>query len=139
MDYKVCGNRVALRLAKGEEVVESIKSLCAKLGIKAGTVSGLGASDNAEIGVLDTKSKTYVKHPLTGDMEIASLIGNVSVAENGGVYLHLHAVFGGLDGVYAGHLDYAYISATAEIFIDVFGAEISRFKDEETGLNLIKF
>lgn len=139
MEYSVSGTRIALRLAKGEEVISAIKALCAELGIKAGTVSGIGASNNAEIGVLDIANREYVKKPLTGDMEIASLTGNVSVAEDGGVYLHLHAVFGGLDGVYAGHLDYAYISATAEIFIDVFDGEINRFKDAETGLNLMRF
>lgn len=139
MEYSVAGGRIALRLVKGEEVVSSIKALCAELGIKAGSVSGIGASNNAEIGVLDTANKVYVKQPLKGDMEIASLTGNVSVAEDGGVYLHLHAVFGGLNGVYAGHLDCAYVSATAEIFIDVFNAEINRFKDDETGLNLMRF
>ncbi len=139
MEYKVSGKRIALRLVKGEEIIGSISSLCKELGIKAASVSGIGATDNAEIGVLDIATKFYVKQPLLGDMEIASLTGNISVSESGAPYLHMHIVLGGFDGVHAGHLDYAYISATAEIFIDVFDGAIGRFKDEETGLNLMKF
>ena len=51
MEYKVFGESIVLRLEKGEEVLESIKILCEKEDIKAGSISGIGASNNIVIGL----------------------------------------------------------------------------------------
>ena len=80
---------------------------------------------------------------LKGEEVVASL-ATVAARESvsaacGKPYLHLHVVLGGTENVYAGHLNEAYVSATAEIFVNVFAGSVGRFYDDETGLNLMKF
>ena len=139
MEYVRKGDVIALRLVKGEEITAALAALAAKENISAASVSGIGAAGRATIGVLRTSDKQYIKRELCEDMEIASLTGNISVGANGKPYLHLHVVLGGIENVYAGHLNEAYVSATAEIFVTVFGAPIGRYYDEDTGLNLMNF
>ncbi len=69
-------------------------------------------------------------------LEMISLNGNISV-KAGEPYLHLHGAFS--DEKYsmiAGHLNKAYISITAEIFITVLNGEINRAVSKQTGLNI---
>ena len=139
MEYVRKGGVIALRLVKGEEIVASLTAVAARENISAASVSGIGAAGRATIGVLRTSDKQYMKREFCEDMEIASLTGNISVGADGKPYLHLHVVLGGTENVYAGHLNEAYVSATAEIFITLFEAGIGRYYDEETGLNLMKF
>ena len=40
MVYKTCGDTIAVRLEKGEEIVSSIRAICEKEGVKAGTIQG---------------------------------------------------------------------------------------------------
>lgn len=139
MEYVRKGGAIAVRLVKGEEIVASLTAVAARENITAACVSGIGAVGRATIGVLRTSDKRYVRRELEEDMEIASLTGNISVGADGKPYLHLHVVLGGIENVYAGHLNEAYVSATAEIFITLFDAGIGRYYDEDTGLNLMKF
>lgn len=139
MEFKRFGNKVVLRLNKGEEVVESLKNLCKEQSIRLGSVSGVGAVNKATIGLFEAGAKKYHSTEVTGDMEIASLVGNVSEM-NGEVYLHLHIVLTNNDyHAFGGHLNSAFISCTGEIVIDVIDGQVDRAFSEEIGLNLIKF
>ena len=51
MVYKTCGDTIAVRLEKGEEIVSSIRAICEKEGVKAGTIQGLGAADHSVVGI----------------------------------------------------------------------------------------
>ena len=53
MVYKTCGDTIAVRLEKGEEIVSSIRAICEKEGVKAGTIQGLGAADHSVVGIFD--------------------------------------------------------------------------------------
>lgn len=140
MEYIRKGGEIVVRLTKGEEIVASLAALAARENITAASVSGIGAAGRATIGVLRTSDKKYMKRELEEDMEIASLVGNISLSADGRPYLHLHVVLGGIWNVYAGHLNEAYVSATAEIFVSVTeNAVIGRRFDKETGLNLMVF
>ena len=83
MDYRRFGNKYVVRLEKGEEIVESIKTLCRENNIRLGTVSGIGAADKATIGLFEPATKKYHSRELTGDMEITSLMGNISIPKMG--------------------------------------------------------
>ena len=132
-------NVIAVRLEKGDEIVESVTKICREENIISGTVTALGASDYAELGVFWTKEKEYHANTFTGDMEISNLTGNLS-RMNGEPYVHLHITLGRVDGsAVAGHLSKCVISATCEMFITVYDMEIDRFKSEEIGLTLMKF
>ncbi len=139
MEYRRFGDIYAVRLDRGEEVLASLRVLCAKENIRAGFVSALGAADHAVLGLFDTKEKHYIQKTFDGPMEITSLTGNASRKE-GEVYLHLHAnLCDGSFRVHGGHVDEMRISATCELSLHVLDGELERRFDETIGLNLIAF
>ena len=139
MEYKVFGEKIVLRLEKGEEVIESIKKLCEKEDIRLGSISGLGATNHVTVGLFKVSEKKYYSNTFEEDFEITNLTGNIS-RMNGEVYLHIHGTFADIDGkCIGGHLNKAIISATSEIIINRINGEMGRQFSEEIGLNLIKF
>lgn len=100
MEYRVYGNDVVLRIQKGEEILTCLKEVCEKEHITLGSVTGLGAVGEVTLGVFNRENFAYEKQTYTGDMEIASCVGNISTME-GKNYLHIHMVVG---NVTDGHL-----------------------------------
>ena len=138
MNYKRFDNKVVVRIDKGEEIVDQLKTICKKLDIKLGSIVGIGATDKVTIGLLNTKTKKYQSKEFTGDHEIASLVGNITLM-NGEVYLHLHATICNVEHkALGGHLTSAVISATFEGIIDIIEGQVTREYNDEVGLNLLK-
>ena len=138
MNFKRFGNKVVVRIDRGEEIVGTLKQLCKNLDIKLGTITGIGAVDKATIGLFDVKTKKYHSKELRGDHEIAPLFGNVSMM-GGEIYIHLHANLANAEHKsFGGHLNSAFVSATFEGVIDIIDGKIDREFDETVGLNLIK-
>ena len=139
MDYRKFNNKILVRLEKGEEIVESIRTLANKEQIKLGTITGIGAVNKATIGLFEVDTKVYNTIDLEEDMEIVSLGGNIT-EKDGEVYIHLHiAISNSTYNVKAGHLNSAIISATGEVVIDIIEGTVGRRFDKEAGLNLLEF
>ncbi len=139
MNYKQFSNKVIVRIDKGEELVESLKSLCKTLDIKTGSIIGIGATDKVTVGLMNTKTKKYQSKELNGDHEIAPLTGNITRMNNE-VYLHLHVVICNVEHkAIGGHLTSAVISATFEGVIDIIDGQVNREYNDEIGLNLLSF
>jgi predicted DNA-binding protein with PD1-like motif len=139
MEYKKFGEKVFVRIDRGEEIVESLIQVCKKLNITAGTVTGIGATDKVIIGIFDVETKEYHSSELIGNHEIVPIIGNISTM-NGQVYLHLHINLSNSEHKsFGGHLNSAIVSATFEGVIDIIGYKIERELDVSTGLNILKF
>jgi predicted DNA-binding protein with PD1-like motif len=138
MNYKRLNDKVIVRIDKGEELVDSLKTICKKLDIKLGVIVGIGATDKITVGLMNTKTKKYQSKEFTGDHEIVSLAGNISTM-NGEVYLHLHVTICNVEHkAIGGHLSSAVVSATFEGIIDVIDGQVSREYNDEVGLNLFK-
>ena len=139
MEYKKQDNCFFVRLEPGEEIVESLTKLCKHEQILAGTVSGLGATNEVTVGLFDTASKQYFANTYTGDMEITTLSGNIS-RKDGEEYLHLHInVADRSNRVIGGHLSRCVISVTAEIVMTAFPIATARTPDDNLGINLLHF
>ncbi|HHY77586.1 MAG TPA: DNA-binding protein [Clostridiales bacterium] len=139
MEYKKFGNKYLIRMDKGEEIVENLKKFCQDHNITLGWIKGIGAVSKAKIGLLRIDEKKYYSTELDGAYEITSLLGNVTTMK-GEVYLHLHINLSDEDNkTYGGHLNYAIISATGEIFIEAVDGMVDREYSDEVGINLIKF
>ena len=140
MIYKVFGDTIAVRIDRGEEVLAELKKVCEAEHVAAGSLSGIGAADHAVVGLYEVSTRQYQKTTLSGEMEITSLLGNVS-QKDGEVYLHIHAAFADeKTGVYGGPLNECRISGTCELFIQRLNGAIGRkFDDAETGLNIFDF
>ena len=138
MNYKRFDNKVVVRIDKGEEIVDQLKTICKKLDIKLGSIIGIGAADKVMISLLNTKTKKYQSKEFTGDHEIVSLVGNITMM-NGEVYLHLHVTICNVEHkALGGHLTSAVISAMFEGVIDIIDGQITRDYNEDIGLNLLK-
>ena len=140
MEYRVYGNDVVLRIQKGEEILTCLKEVCEKEHITLGSVTGLGAVGEVTLGVFNRENFAYEKQTYTGDMEIASCVGNISTME-GKNYLHIHMVVGNVtDGIcHAGHLNRAVVSLTGEFILHKIEGTVEREYSPEVGLNPFKF
>ena len=135
MEYKRFDNVITLRLDKGDDIAESVYRVAEKEGVKAGKVSGIGATDNFTVGVFDILKKGYERFDFRDNHEINALTGNIT-EKDGKPYIHLHITATGKDcKVVGGHLLKGVISLTGEIIITVIGGEISREFDEDLGIN----
>lgn len=139
MEYRRFNNTIVLRIDKGEEILESIKSLALKENIKLANVNALGAVGEFTVGVFKTQEKKYYSNEFKGDFEIVSLTGTINTM-NGEFYSHLHMSAGDDKGqVLGGHLNKAIVSATCEMIINIIDGTVDREYNEEIGLNLFKF
>jgi len=139
MQYSKVGEKYFIRFDKGEEIVQCLKTFCEANGIGLGRVWALGAVCKAKLGLFKTTEKEYVSRILEGDYEIASLHGNITTMD-GEVYIHIHAVLSDTNlATYGGHLNFAIVSATCEMVIDVTEGVVEREFSDEIGLNLMKF
>ncbi|MBS4535052.1 DNA-binding protein [Clostridium sp. D2Q-14] len=139
MEYKKFGSKYVIRLDRGEEIVESIKRFIQETNVKLANVTGIGAADKVTIGLYDVNKRKYISNDYEGEYEITALIGNISSIENE-PYLHLHITIGDeKNRAFGGHLNSASISATCEIFVDVYEGELDRIHDDNIGLNILKF
>ena len=139
MEYRKYGSTYALRIDLGEDIVESLKKLCAAEQIRLGRVEAIGAADHAVIGVYDLGKKEYYPETIDEFMEITSLNGNITVMD-GKPYIHLHATLSDQrHTVHGGHVLEMRVGATCEMFVTALEGEVTRQKDESLGINLWTF
>jgi uncharacterized protein len=131
------GSGHLIRFFHRENVISGLTEIAQSLGITAGWVNGLGALAQAELGYYEIESRTYRRLAIEEDVEITSLVGNVSWVDDS-AFFHLHATLGKKDfSTVAGHLFQGTAGATVEIALFSFpGIRLERRRDEEIGLNL---
>ena len=139
MDYRRFGDTVIARLDKGEEIYEQLRLIALKENIRLASVSGLGAVDDATLGVFVVSEKRYHADRFTGDMEIVSLTGTVNTMD-GEYYAHLHMGVSTVGGrMFGGHLTRAVVSITCEMVIRIIDGTVDRKHHQDPGVNLFDF
>ena len=139
MEYRRFDNSIVLRVDPGEEICNCILAVAEKEEIALAHLSGLGAINRFNCGLFDTVQKKYHSNHFEGAFEITSLTGTLTRKE-GTPYLHAHLSAADSRGkVFGGHLNEAYVSATAEIVLDILPGEVNRKFNKEIGLNLFDF
>ena len=106
------GKAVPVRLRPGTDVIDGLKRVCEKEGIKQGIIlGGIGSLRQLSFQVLTPKADTKLGAGYTdpqivpGPVEIVSLQGVIFQSEDGETLLHVHGTFSDKDGkVYAGHV-----------------------------------
>jgi predicted DNA-binding protein with PD1-like motif len=114
-----------LRVDQGKEVLREILRVCDENGIKAAIILGLGLLSRSKIAFFDIETQSYRYMDLEEPMELASLVGNVSLKE-GKPFAHVHVVLGNERGTSAGHLVEGYAGGTVEITIFELEGELLR-------------
>lgn len=138
MKFRKVGGHYVVRIDRGEELVESLKLFARESGVKLGSVTAIGATDDVRIGLFDVQTRKFHQRELTGPHEITSVAGNITTMD-GEPYLHLHiTVADAKNHVFGGHLVSARISATLEAIVTEADGKVGRYRDNELGLNLLE-
>jgi uncharacterized protein len=132
--------RFAVLMASGDEANESLLTFARQEKISAASLTGIGAFRRATLGFFDWEQKDYHRILIEEQVEVLSLVGDVTLGPNGGPQLHLHVVIGKRDGsAHGGHLLAAEVRPTLEIVVAESPADLRRERDADTGLALIAF
>ena len=125
------------RMSRGDDLLEKLTSIVREHGVRLGRVAALGAVEHARVGYYDQEAREYQFRNLPRELEILSLLGNVSLRD-GEPMIHAHLTLGDDQGLaFGGHLAPGTRVFACEFTIDVFqGEDLVRGHDEPTGLPL---
>jgi len=126
------------RFKRGDDILEGLNALVRQNHISAGSFTGLGVVDNANVGYFVGEGQ-YSEVSPKGPLEIVSFIGNVSMKE-GLPFVHAHISLADKQGrVYGGHLmPGCTVGPTFEVVLHTYeGIELERKLDPATKLYLL--
>ena len=127
----------ALVFSTGEPVNEQLLRFAQQNDIKAAQLSAIGAFSQVTLGYFSWTSKRYEEIPISEQVELVALNGNLSLSD-GKPKLHAHVVVGKRDGsAWAGHLLLATVRPTLEVMLVEAPSYLRRVLDKETGLPLL--
>ena len=105
---------------------------------RAAQLTGIGACSDAVLGFFDWETKDYRKIPITEQVEVVSLLGDIALGADASRRLHLHVVVSRDDGIaMGGHLMEAHVRPTLEVVLTESPRHLHKRKDAESGLALI--
>jgi predicted DNA-binding protein with PD1-like motif len=120
-------------------LIEAFTDFVTKNHIRAGSITGIGAVNEATLRFFNPETKQYVDKTFSEQMEISNLTGNIST-KDGKPYLHVHITLGNKSySAYAGHLLDAKIRGAGEFYITPVDAPIERTFSDDVGLNFYDF
>ena len=123
----------------GDRVVETLTRFARQHDVAGAHVRAVGALSSATLAYFDWEVRDYTDIPVDEQVEVASLLGDVTRTENGEPKVHLHCVLGRRGGAaLAGHLKEATVRPTLELFLIEEGMPLVRRHDDESGLDLIR-
>jgi uncharacterized protein len=123
----------------GEQVAKGLLDFAQRQRIGTARFTAVGALREVTLGYFHWEKKEYEKIPVSQQVEVLSLAGNL-VSSPDGPKLHAHIVVGKRDGsAHGGHLIEAVVRPTLEVMlIATKSPRVERRHDEATGLALIK-
>jgi len=126
-----------LVLNTGDEVTKELLAFSSSRGIAAASFTGIGAFQRVTLGYFEPQERDYLHIPITEQVEVLSLLGNLAIGDDG-PKLHAHVVVGKRDGTaHGGHLIDAHVRPTLEVVLVETPAHLRRRSDPATGLALI--
>ncbi|MFH0945798.1 MAG: DUF296 domain-containing protein [Planctomycetota bacterium] len=127
-------NLLLVRVDLGEEIVDSLVSVAREHGIRAATVTGLGAVRDTRLGYFDAEAREYRTRDFPGVLELVSFIGNLALFK-GEPMLHAHVVVADEEfRCHGGHLMHATVAVTGEFSVRVATGPLLRRENERLGI-----
>jgi predicted DNA-binding protein with PD1-like motif len=124
-------------LSTGEDAVERVTAFAREQRLHASHFTAIGAFSSAVVGYFDWEKKDYRRIPIAEQVEVLSLIGDISVGPDG-PKVHAHVVLGKQDAsACGGHLLEGRVRPTLEIVLTEAPTHLRRRYDPESGLALI--
>lgn len=122
---------------KGEEVMAGLQDFAGKNNLGGSHLTAIGGFSDMTLGYFDREKKEYKKIPLDMQVEVLSLVGDIT-SEEGKPRVHTHVVVGLSDGTTrGGHVLHAHVWPTLEVIVVESPRHLQRKTDPETGLALI--
>ncbi len=133
---------IIARLYEDEDIIESIVDLTRQYNIKGGLINGIGAIKFATLRFYNQETQEYENKEFNEDLEVTSLMGNISWLKNSkesDPIIHVHVNLGKKDcSVIGGHLaSKTIVGPTLEVYIFETDEEIHRSLDEKLNLTLL--
>ena len=123
----------------GDEVKAGLLAFAREQRLAGSHFTAIGAFSDVTLGYFDWQKKDYKKIPVREQVEVLSLVGDVSLKENGEPEVHVHVVVGRSDGTtLGGHLMEAHVRPTLEVMVVESPRQLQRRHDPESGLALIR-
>jgi predicted DNA-binding protein with PD1-like motif len=131
------GRKLMGRFEYGADLLQALEEMVEKEGIKAGTISLIGAVQEAKVGYFNQATKEYKTIDFPENMEILSCTGNISL-KDGNPFVHVHILFGDREGkAWGGHLLPGTKVFAAEFVIEeIEGIHLEREYNAVTSLSL---
>ena len=122
---------------KGDEAFSGLNEFARKFHVTSAHFTAIGALRGATLAWFSPGQKMYRKIHVHGQVEVASMIGDIALF-NGKPVVHTHLVVGLPDGTArAGHVLEARVWPTLEVMVTVEPNAMRKRLDPETGLTLI--
>lgn len=128
-----------LVLDTGEEIMENLSSFAREQQLQAAHFTAIGALYKVVVGFFDFQIRDYRQIKIDEQVEVLSLLGDITSGIRNEPKIHAHIVLGKADGTaHGGHLLNAWIRPTLEIILQESPAHLIRKMDITTGLPLIR-
>ena len=129
----------ALIFETGDEVVAELKRFAKEYKPLSAHFTAIGAFSDVVLAYFDWPSKKYKDIPVTEQVEVLTLAGDIAWQEDGEPGLHAHVVVGRTDGsTRGGHLKAAHVRPTLELVLVEHPKHLERKFDATSGLALIR-
>jgi predicted DNA-binding protein with PD1-like motif len=121
----------------GDEAVRDLTEFARREHLTASHFTGIGALERLVIAYFDWGRRDYVDIPISEQVEVLSLAGDIAL-KDGQPVVHAHVVVGKQDGTaHGGHLVEAHVRPTLEVILVESPAYLRRTWDDRARLALI--
>ena len=128
---------IALICDTGDEIISALTQTAEKFCLAASHFTAIGAFQEVTLGFFDLRSKDYQKTVVPEQLEVLSLIGDVSL-EGNKRQIHAHVVVGLSDATTrGGHLVSGVVRPTLEVILIESPTHLRRRHNSQVGLALI--
>jgi predicted DNA-binding protein with PD1-like motif len=122
---------------KGDEVLSGLTDFAIAHKISDAHFTAIGAVSSATLAWLNLPKKMYHRIPVTQQVEVVSLIGDIATY-NGVPVVHMHTVLCRSDGsTIGGHVFELNTDPTVELFMTVNTTGLKKKADDASGMKLI--
>jgi predicted DNA-binding protein with PD1-like motif len=133
------GRTYAVIFDTGDEAKSGLVEFARQYRLAGSHFTAIGAFRDVTLAYFDWQTKQYKKIPLTEQVEVLSLVGDIALKENGEPEVHARVVVGKSDGTaWGGHLMEAHVRPTLEVILVESPRHLQRKFDQESGLALIR-
>lgn len=127
----------AVIFSPGDDPLAGMTEFAQRYHVQSAHFTAIGSFAHAHLAWLDKQKHMFRVIPVPGQMEVASLVGDIALA-NGKPAVHMHCVLASYDGsTLGGHILDASVFPTLEVFVTVDPVPLYKQKQPQTGVSTI--